>query len=195
MQYDWEVLFSSFLIVVLVLQAALPRPPEKNRPDLQRIIADDVMLRSVTIWQFAEGRLVVVRGSGQVSFQSTGLNAQLLPTCHGTVAPEDVRRLLEAVLQRNFFGMPVKSYLMMNADERDWRKLKLHSIGIKTPESSVKRDFAAGEYGDKHEELPNDFVALENAILDLKRQAIPHDRPCTVAPPLWSEIRDAPPAR
>ena len=193
-QYDCGVLFSSFLIVVLALQAAFPLPPE-NRPDLRRIIADDVMLRSVTVWQFARGQLVVVRGTGEVSFQSAAQNVRLLPTCRGTVAPQDVRRLLEAMLQRDFFGTPRRTYFIVNGDEQDWRKLKLHSIGIRTPQGSVKRDFATGEYGDKREELPNDFVALENAILDLKRQAIPHDRPCTFAPPLWSEIKDAPPAR
>lgn len=137
----------------------------------------------------------MVRGTGEVSFQSAGTNLQLLPTCRGTVSRQDVRRLLEAMVQRDFFGLPRKTYLIVNGDEQDWRKLKLHSIGIKTPQNSVQRSFAAGEYDDKREELPKDFVLLENAVLDLKRQAIPHDRPCTVAPPLWSEIKDASPTQ
>jgi len=194
MQYDCEVLFSPLLTFALFLQTALPLPPE-NRPDLRSIITDDAMLRSVTIWHLAGGQWVVVRGTGEVSFQSAGPNEQLLPTCRGTVSPEDVRRLLGAMVQRDFFGLPRKTYLIVDGDEQDWRKLNLHSIGIKTPQGSVKRDFAAGEYGDKREELPKDFVLLENAMLDLKRQAIPHDRPCTVAPPLWSEIKDGPPAQ
>jgi hypothetical protein len=193
-QYDCEVLFSSFLTVVLVLQAAFPLPPE-NRPDLRNIIDDDAMVRSVTIWQSAGGQLVMVRGTGEVSFQSAGPNVQLLPTCRGTVSPQDVRRLLEVMVQRDFLALPRKTYLIVDGDEQDWRKLKLHSIGLKTAQGSVKRDFAAGEYDDKREELPRDFVALENAILELKQQAIPHDRPCSVAPPLWSEIKDAPPAQ
>jgi hypothetical protein len=192
-QYDCEVVFSSFLTLVLVLQAAFPLPPE-NRPDLRSVIADDAMLRSVTIWQFAGGQWLVVRGTGEVSFQSAGPNVQLLPTCRGTVSPQEVRRLLEAMVQRDFVGLPRKTYLIVNGDEQDWRKLKLHSIGIKTAQGSVKRDFAAGEYDDKREELPKNFVLLENAMLDLKRQAIPHNRPCTFAPSLWSEIKDATPA-
>ena len=94
------------------------------------------------------------------------------------------------MVQRDFFGLPRKTYLIING--QDWRKLELHSIGIKTPQGSAKRDFATGEYDDNR---PKDFVALENAILDLKRQAIRHDRPCTVAPPLWSQINDDPPAQ
>lgn len=194
MQYDWEVLFSSFLTAVLVLQAAFPTPPE-NRLDLQKIIDDDAMLRSVTIWQAAGDQLVMIRGTGEVSFQSAGPNSQLLPTCRGNVSPQDVRRLLEAMVQRDFLALPRKTYLIVNRNVQDWRKLRLHSIGIKATQGSVKRDFAAGEYDDKREELPKNFVALENAILELKQQAIPHDRPCSVAPPLWSEIKDAAPAQ
>lgn len=148
MQYDCEVLFSSFLALVIALQAAFPLPPE-NRPDLRRIIADDAMLRSVTFWQFAGEQLVVVRGPGGVSFQSASRNMQLLPTCRGTVAPQDVRGLLEAMVQRDFLSLPRKTYLIVNGDQQGLRKLKLHSIGIKTPQGSVKRDFAAGEYDDK----------------------------------------------
>ena len=45
----------------------------------------------------------------------------------------------------DFLDLQQKSYMMLNADEEDWRKLKLHAISIKATSGSARRDFSAGE--------------------------------------------------
>jgi hypothetical protein len=73
----------------------------------------------------------------------------------------------------DFLDLQQKSYMMLNADEEDWRKLKLHSISIKATRGSARRDFSAGEYGGEHQEIPEKFGIVESAIAELISKAIP----------------------
>jgi hypothetical protein len=181
---------SSLLAVVFVLQVSVFS--QESNPDLRRIISDDAELSSVEILYSIEGQLVEVHGDGNVFTQSTRQQPPLLPTCKGRVTPVDVRRLLETMLAAHFVDLPRKSYLMLNADTQDWQKLKLHSITIKANGGSAKRDFSAGEYGGKHQEVPEKFATIEKAIVELKSSAIPEGTHCTVAPPLWSQDKSVP---
>jgi hypothetical protein len=61
------------------------------------------------------------------------------------VAQSVVRGLLETMEAADFLDLQQKSYMMLNADEEDWRKLKLHPISIKATSGSARRDFSAGE--------------------------------------------------
>jgi hypothetical protein len=70
-----------------------------------------------------EGQLVALHGDGRVLMQSTSQQLSLLPTCKGKVAPADVRRLVGTMRAAQFLGLPQKSYMMMNADAQDRRKL------------------------------------------------------------------------
>jgi hypothetical protein len=174
------------LSVVLALQAAGVLPAEPA-PDLRHVISDDAALASVEISYRVDGQLIAVRGDGSVFMQSTRQQLPLLPTCKGKVAPADIRRLLETMLTAQFLNLPQKSYMMLNGDEEDWRKLQLHSISIMVAAGSAKRDFSAGEYRGEHQEIPEKFATIEKAIVELKSKAIPLGTHCTVAPPLWSE--------
>ena len=177
---------SILFAVVLALQAEGVVPAEPA-PDLRPIISDDAALASVEISYRVDGQLIVMRGDGSVFTQSTRQQLPLLPTCKGKVAPADIRRLLETMLNAQFLNLPQKSYIMLNGDEADWRKLQLHSISIKIAGGSAKRDFSAGEYSGEHREIPENFATVEKVIVELKSKAIPPGTHCTVAPPLWSE--------
>jgi len=184
----------ALLAAVFVLQAASVIPQESSL-DLQHIISDDAALGSVEILYSVEGQLVALHGDGRVLVQSTSQQLSLLPTCKGKVAAADVRRLVETMLAARFLDLPQKSYMMINADVEDWRKLQLHSISIKVTGGRAKRDFAGGEYGGEHQEIPEKFATIERAIVELKSKAIPPGTPCTVAPPLWSKDKSVPTVR
>jgi hypothetical protein len=158
-------------------------------------VSDDAPLSSVEVLYSVEGQLVALHGDGRVSMQSTSQQLSLLPTCKGKVAPADMRRLVETMLAAQFLDLPQKSYMMMNADAADWRELQLHSISIKAAGGRAKRDFAAGEYGGEHQEIPEKFATIERAIVELKSKAIPTGTHCTVAPSLWSEDKSVPTVR
>ena len=49
------------------------------------------------------------------------------------------------------------------------------------------RDFAAGEYGGKHQVIPENFAQVEKAIIDLESEAISPETRCAIARPLLSE--------
>jgi hypothetical protein len=184
----------ALLAAVFALQAASVVPQE-SRLDLQHIISDDTALGSVELLYSVEGQLVALHGDGRVLMQSTNKQLSLLPTCKGKVAPADIRRLVETMLAAQFLDLPQKSYMMINPDAEDWRKLQLHSISIKATGGSAKRGFAAGEYGGEHQELPEKFATVEKAIVELKSKTIPPGTHCTVAPPLWSEDKSVPTVR
>jgi hypothetical protein len=57
------------------------------------------------------------------------------------VAQSDVRGLLETMVAADFLDLQQKSYMMLNPDVEDWRKLKLHSIGIKATRRSAEAGF------------------------------------------------------
>ena len=103
------------------------------------------------------------------------------------VAPSDVRGLLETMVAADFLDLQQKSFMMLNPDEEDWRKLKLHSISIKATRGSARRDFSAGEYGGEHQEIPTKFGIIESAIAELISKANSTGAHGTVAPSLWSD--------
>lgn len=185
--------FSSLLVAILVLQQVSLVPlPRESGPDLPRIISDESALKSVEVWYSVGDQLVILRASGAVFVQSTRQNVSLVPTCKGKVAPADIRRLLVTMLDTQFFDLPRNSYLMLDGDLQDWRQLQVHSISLHTAEGALDRTFAAGKIGREPQEIPQKFVAMEKSILELKAEAIPEGRPCTLAPPLWTSDRSAP---
>ncbi len=186
---------SLVLLVVAYALQAVSVVPQESRLDLQHIISDDAALASVEVLYSIEGQLVALYGDGRVLMQSTSQQLSLLPTCKGKVALTDIHRLLETMLAAQFLDLPQKSYMVINGDAEDWRKVQLHSISIKATGGSAKRDFAAGEYGGEHQEIPEKFATIEKAIVDLKSKAIPPGSHCTVAPPLWSKDKSMPTVR
>ena len=106
---------------------------------------------------------------------------QMPPTCKGAVALVDVRHLLETMLAARFLDLPQRSYMLLN---EDWRTLQMHSISIKAAGGSAKRDFSAGEYGGKRQEIPDNFARVEKAITELEAKAISPETHCTVGRPL-----------
>jgi hypothetical protein len=187
------VSFSLPLAAVLVLQqvSVLPLPREPS-PDLQHIIADESALKSVEVWYSVAERLVILRSSGALFVQSTKQNVPLVPTCKGKVALADVRRLLVTMLDSQFFDLSRKQYFMADSDLQDGRELQVHSISVHTAEGVLERGFAAGKIGGKQQEVPQKFATIEKAILELKTQAVPEGKPCTLAPPLWSSSTPTP---
>jgi len=170
---------SAILAVVVALQAASTSPPERT-PDLRAVLSNNAALSSVEVLYRVEGQVIAVRGDGTVLKQSTRQRLPLLPTCKGMAALVDVRHLLEVMLAEQFFDLPQKSYILLN---EDWRTLQMHSISIKATGGSAQRDFSAGEYRGKRQEIPDNFARVEKAIIELESKAISPETHCTVDRP------------
>jgi hypothetical protein len=170
---------SAILAVVVALQVASTSPPERT-PDLRNVLNNNAALSSIEVLYRVEGQVIDVHGDGTVLKQSTRQQLPLLPTCKGMVALVDVRRLLEVMLAEQFFDLPQKSYVVIN---EDWRTLRMHSISIKAAGGSAKRDFSAGEYDGKRQEIPENFARVEKAITELESKAISSKTHCTVDRP------------
>jgi hypothetical protein len=177
----------SAVLAIAIAQAVSISAPERNL-DLRSVLSNDAELSSIELLYSVEEQVIAVRGDGTVLKQSTKQGLSLLPTCRGTVASADVRQLLEEMLAVHFFDLPQKSYMLLN---QDWRTLQMHSISIKAAGRTAKRDFSAGEYAGKAQEIPKDFAQVENAIVDLESKAIPPETRCTVAQPLVPENKRA----
>jgi hypothetical protein len=171
---------SAILAVVVALQVASTFPHERT-PNLRQVLTNNAALSSVEVLYRVEGQVIAVRGDGAVLKQSTRQQLPLLPTCKGTIALVDVRHLLETMLAAQFFDLPQKSYLLLN---EDWQTLQMHSISIKAAGGSAKRDFSAGEYGGKLQEVPDNFARVEKVITELQSKAISPETLCTVGDPL-----------
>ena len=176
------------LIVTLTLAVvfqAIPLPPE-SPPDLRHITSDDTAAQAVEIRYSDEehDQLLIVHGDGTVVAQSAKPSGSASLTCKGKVASGDVKRVLAMMVDTRFLELPRNSFLMLNGDDRDWRKLRIRSITIKYGAASAARNFAAGEYDGKQQEIPERFATVEKALLELRRNAIPEGTRCTLAPPL-----------
>jgi hypothetical protein len=175
--------FSAVLAIASALQAVSTPPPDRI-PDLRYVLSNNAALGSVEVLYRVEDQVIAVHGDGTVLKQSTRPQLSLLPTCRGTVPTSDVRHLLETILAAHFFDLPRKSYLLLDGD---WRTLQMHSISINAAEGRAERDFSAGEYEGKRQEIPESFAQVEKAIIDLDSKAIPAGTRCSVARPLLSE--------
>ena len=173
----------SILAVALALQA-VSVPQSERTPDLQAAVRDNAVLGSVAVVYSVEGKSIAVRGDGTVLRQSTKQLLPLLPTCKGAVGQQDVRHLLELILAVHFFDLQQKSYMLIN---QDWGTLQMHSISVKGAGGSAKRDFSAGEYNGRRQEIPQEFEQVEKAIIDLEAKAISPQAHCTVGRPLLFE--------
>jgi hypothetical protein len=182
------VLFSLLLAIALAMQAGASAFQEPTL-NLRHVLNDNAALSSVKVWYSADGQMIELHGTGVLLVQSTRRNLSLLPTCTARINPEGIRTLLQEMETVHFLGLPLKSYLIVNGDQQDWERLRLHSIIIKVGERTIRRDFAAGEYGAKPQQIPQQFAIIEHAILQLKAQVIRPETPCTLAPSLWSEHR------
>jgi hypothetical protein len=182
------VLFSLLLAIALAMQAGASALQEP-RLNLRQVLNYSAALSSVKVWYSADGQMIELRGTGALLVQSTRQNLSLLPTCTARINPESIRTLVQELETVHFLQLPLKSYLIVNGDEQDWQKLQLHSIILQVGERTIRRDFAAGEYGGKPQRIPQQFATIENAILQLKGRVIRPETPCTLAPSLWSEHR------
>jgi len=60
----------------------------------------------------------------------------------------------------------------------------MHSIRIEEAGGGAKRDSSAGEYGGKHQEIPDNFARVEKVINKLASKAGSPETHCTVGRPL-----------
>lgn len=172
---------ASLPILALLLLQALSALSQELTPDLHQILSDDAALSSVEISYSVKGQLVVMRGDGSVFVQSTQQQLPLILTCKGKVQVGDVRNLVETMGAVKFLDLPQRSYLLINEDRE---RLQIHAIAIKTSGGSAKREFSAGTYDGKRQELPENFTTLEKAISALRSSAIRPGTQCTIAQPL-----------
>jgi hypothetical protein len=171
----------ALLLALRLFQTTSALPPE-TRPDLQQVLHDSAQLSSLKVRYRAEGQVIVLDGDGHLVVQSDGGLTTLHATCKGRVSTSEIQQVLGMIISEQFYELPRKTYMLMDADDTEWRKLRVHSITIATSNGIVQRDFAAGEYEGKAQAIPEKFALIENAIVSLKLKAVPAKTPCTIEP-------------
>ncbi len=166
--------------------------------DLRRLLAKPKMFDQLAIeYESGDDIALFVYGTGAVVKQVRPMRAPaLVPTCSGKVGQEKVRELIEAMVRLHFFKLPVRSYPLAFAsdDEVDfWKALKVHSITIDDGENRAGRQFAEGVSQGRKEPIPQNFVAIEKLLQDMRQQAT-EGKPCHMAPILKLPPLDAPEA-
>lgn len=166
-----------------------------NRVDLKKILESPARLERVTLmWTYPPNVSLFVYGDGRLILQSYSVIPDdpdnpniltrrngLVPTCKAKTSTDDVRALIQLMLEKHFFDLPEKSFLYQTA-AMERRKLELHTIAVDDGNDRAGRTFGVGKYGDEDESLPADFVAIEDALTTIRdARFLKAGRPCGVA--------------
>jgi len=175
------------LPLVIAMSAAVQCSDMVSRLDLKRLLNDPAALSKLIIrYQSSRNKVLFVYGTGRVVRQTTSphVSDSLVPTCSGRISQEAVRDLVQLMIGRHFFDLPIRSYWFATASDGEddyWDVVKLHSIIIDDGASRARRDFGAGVYMEQQESIPEAFAAVEARLLEIEKSGI-EDKPCRVAP-------------
>jgi hypothetical protein len=179
-------------IVLAFLLVALPQAfeSERHRLNLEPLLQDPAALQRLTVIYLPPSQkgwiqLFFVRGDGSLILQAhpdRPMAITDIPTCRAKVSQDMVKRLVQLIIQRQFFELPEKHFIFIYAAQSD-EKLELHTITINDGLEKTSRTFGIGKYAGKEEKIPPDFSAIEDELKRLKDSAFPPDRkPCHFAP-------------
>ena len=155
--------------------------------DLQALLSDPAAMEKLVVEYRPDMQtFLFVYGTGRVVKQAHSISApnSLVPTCTGKIGQDEVRELVQEIIVRHFFDLPIRSFWFATAsDDFDdfLKELKLHSIVIDDGSHRAQRDFAEGIYNDKKEFIPPDFSAIEEMLQRIEKSAL-GNKPCTISP-------------
>lgn len=181
-------------VSALLVATVLGESELAERLDLKRLLTDSAALDQLVIeYQPSDNTVVFVYGTGRVVKQARPQvgSYELVPTCTGRVGQDEVQGLVQALISRRFFDLPLRSYYFMTAsDDGDdfWRALKLHSITIDDGQTRASRQFADGIYQDKKQTIPADFAAIEEILIRMGKSAT-SGKPRHMAPGISLPVR------
>ena len=182
--------FKALFLVLLVAFGA--SQPYLHRLDLQRLLSEPNSLEQTVITYNAadQNGVMFVFGDGKVITQPKPslLNNNMVVTCSARIQQEDVRELIRLMIEKKFFDLPERNYLVLYAAMEDdpFEAMKLHTIRIKSDEGAAQRSFGTGKYGAEQLSIPDDFAVIERKLIQLRDQAYEavKGKPCRFAPPV-----------
>jgi hypothetical protein len=184
------------LLSLISLLAVGADTDRHGRINLQRLLEDPVALQKLKLdWEYPPDADLYLYGNGTVILQAYLVvsddpdnpfvmknRSGVVPTCRANVGTDDLRKLVRVMISNRFFDLPEKNYVYMTAAYGK-PKLELHTIRLSDGTAQAERTFGVGEYQGRRESLPQEFVAVEDALRGIRDSAFPpSQRPCGVAP-------------
>ena len=167
-----------------------------SKVDLRAMLESPEALKSFSLeWEYPPNSDLYLYGGGRLIVQASPVALSddvddpfvmkaggVVPTCTAMVGIEEIRSLLQLLLDKQFLALPEKSYVY-SAVAYTTPKLKLHTIIIDDGKNHSERTFGVGEYEGKTDSLPAEFAAIEDALRKIRDSALPpHEKPCGLAP-------------
>jgi hypothetical protein len=179
-------------ILLALLFTLLPKATERPyqpQLDLEPMLHDGKALaKLVVMYELPTAgrgfRLFFVHGDGSLVLQmypGRPMATTDIPTCTGQVTPKEIQDLIKAMMEKHFWSLPEKQYLLVNG-EPPHEELGVHGIFVDNGSDKSARSFAVGTYLDKQESTPEDFAAIEQHLKKLADLTVL--RPCHFAPAL-----------
>ncbi len=177
------------VVAILLMSTVLSAATNdwKERLNLERLLQDTQALDSLLIayTSFDNKLSLYIFGNGKVVTQPTVASTELVPTCTADISDQQVRALIQQFVDKRFFDLPRKDFIMLDASQDDWASLHLHNISITDVEGTAGRTFGTGYFNGEKQVLPENFVALRNALIQLRDSAFQGrdpNKPCRFEP-------------
>jgi hypothetical protein len=183
---------ASRLLVILCLLLPVSSAEQRDRINLKELLDRPNALQRVSLmWEYPPNAALYVYGDERLILQTYPVVSDpfgvmrnrggLVPTCRAKINRDDIKALVDLMIERHFFDLPERGYIFMSA-AFEQPKLELHTIAIDNGQDIAARTFGVGEYEGKSESLPSDFASIELALTKIKDSAFPsRQRPCGFA--------------
>jgi hypothetical protein len=173
------------ILLLCVLQDAEPR----HQFDLEGMLEDPAALQKLKFAYFPPAHENVqaffVYGDGSVIWQAypnRSMSRALVPTCRNKVSTDTVKNLVRLIIEKHFLDLPERQFLMLEIGQGR-KEIEFYTISIDDDVGTARKTFAIGEFAEKRESLPTDFLSIEKELQRLKEPAFPHSKiTCHFAP-------------
>lgn len=171
-------------VVMLLMTSSLLVAAEWNhRLDLDRVLKDPQAFDSLVIayTSYENKSSLYIFGNGKIVSQPTSATTELVPTCTADLTEEQVRGIVQLLIDKHFFDLPEKNFIVLDTTPDDaWKEVKLHTIRVTDDEGVAGRSFGTGDYNAEKQSMPSDFADIRDALIQLRDSSFPKGRtkPC-----------------
>lgn len=198
LRLPWKVPMQTAVLLICVVALAFPvlaqngagrTQMKSNTIDFGALAKDSASIRNVIVTHRrvmpSRAETTVISGQGtleaQVSRNVAGmsLGSAPAPTCSAKISVASVSQLMELFAREQFGHLPeIRPRILIGSDGRSWTD---HEIVVKVGEVEFRRIYTSGDDIPNELQPPQRFMAVENAIEQLRDDALISASPCHVA--------------
>ena len=163
------------IAVLLLVSCAFPASGQQRRLDLKRLLSRPEALNSLVIayTSYENSCSLYVFGNGKAIIQPTVATVELVQTCKADLTEDRLRALVQLFIDKHFFDLPERDFMMLDASEDDWAQVQLQTIRLTDDEGTASRTFGTGTYNGVKETMPSNFADIRTALIQLRDSAFP----------------------